>query len=101
MTLLFPQPWMMHMKTKAEIAAKARALEAAMSGAGSLIERTLRELAGMLADLAEADAKPTRTCARPKCSEPATTVTGLCVAHSVRAMGDSIDRTVERKRRKK
>lgn len=46
------------MKTKEEIATRARALEAAMSGAGSLVERTLRELAGMIADLAAADAKP-------------------------------------------
>jgi hypothetical protein len=46
------------MKTKKEIASKARALHAAMTGAGSLVERTLRELAGMIADLAEADAKP-------------------------------------------
>ena len=46
------------MKTKEEIATKARALQAAMTGAGSLVERTLHELAGMIADLAEADAKP-------------------------------------------
>ena len=91
------------MKTKAEIATKARALEATMAGADGILQRTLLELAGLIADLAEADANPTRTCLfrAPKCSEPATIVTGLCVAHSVRAMGDSIDRTVERKRRKK
>lgn len=46
------------MKTKEEIATRARALEAAMSGAGSLVERTLRELASMIADLADADVKP-------------------------------------------
>ena len=48
------------MKTKAEIATKARALEAAMTGSTNLIERTLRELAGMIADLAAADPPKTR-----------------------------------------
>jgi hypothetical protein len=48
----------------------------------------------------DAEQRSSQTCARPKCSDPATVVTGLCVAHSVSAMGDSIDRTVERKRRK-
>ena len=47
------------MKTKAEIAKRAAALEAAMAGSTNLIERTLRELAGMIADLAAADAPPT------------------------------------------
>lgn len=51
------------MKTKEDIATRARALEAAMSGAGSLVERTLRELAGMIADLAS-QPDPDKTAAR-------------------------------------
>jgi hypothetical protein len=80
------------MKTKKQIADEAKRLaDALASESFGLVGATLRQLALMIADLAEVDAKPTRTCALPKCPEPATSVTGLCVAHSVRAMGDSID----------
>jgi hypothetical protein len=101
---------MMKMKTKKQIADEAKQLAYVLSGTPTstpeslakmtLVERTLRQLAWLIHDLATVGAT-TRTCARPKCSDPATVVTGLCVAHSVSAMGDSIDRTVERKRKKK
>jgi hypothetical protein len=91
--------WMM--KTKKQIANEAKQLaDALASESFGLVGSTLRQLALLIHDLATVDANPTRTCALPKCSEPATSVTGLCVSHSVRAMGDSIDRTVEGKRKK-